>query len=738
MSLATTISGTSHDAQAVAPSSARARWERNLCAWNLLLALALLAVMALPFWAGLVYTADDLGGFHLPLRAMYADELAQGRLLQWTPALFGGFFIAGEGQVGCYHPLHMALYGLLDLRPAYCLELLLSYPVMLAGSFFWLVRLLGRRDAALFGAMAFTFCGFNLLHFMHTNGIAVLAHLPWLLWAIDRMSTAACIRVRRLAWVVIALLTGSQLLLGYPQFVWFSLLAEWGFAAYLWRAARFDLRDAWWLCGALAAGALIGAVQLLATFDMLSHSVRQNIGREMVVLGSLHPWNLAQLVGPYLFKHRVVGINTHELGLYVGVIPLALFAWFVERPARVRQHRSLALAAAFVAGVALLLALGEWGGLYELQAYLPVVGKFRFPSRYVAIVSLGVAVVAAAAYGELAIRAYEPSKEHHTSWMMTLLPLVSMGVALAAPTLWGYENLANGWLRMAGPLLVTVACGLVLLAERGARWPLAAMALLLVIDLGAYGCSYAIFKDTVSLEEYLAAEKLPPGGPGDRVVLDYFDAKQPRPRAGNRLMLAGYERVDGYAGLEPARRLDLSSLAALRVGGVCWVAKCRQSDAIGGLVPVDANWYAVPHTMPRARFVTGALASEAPRRDLEHIALETTALVDKPVNLAGGQPGSVSDVYGTPGEIELMVDCRGTQLLALTESHHPGWRASIDGVSVEALRVNGDYLGCVVPAGRHAVRLAFRPASVMWGAATSALGMAITLSVGLMAWRRRG
>jgi hypothetical protein len=452
----------------------------------------------------------------------------------------------------------------------------------------------------------------------------------------------------------------------------------------------------------------------------------------------LHPWNLAQLVGPYLFKHRVVGINTHELGLYVGVMPLALFAWFVEQPARVRRQRPLALASALVAGVALLLALGEWGGLYELQAYLPVVGKFRFPSRYVAIVSLGVAVVAAVAYGELAVRAHEPSHKRQTSWTMLLLPLVSIGIALTAPTLWGYENLANGWPRMAGPLLVTVACGLVLLAERGARWPLAAMALLLVIDLGAYGCSYAIFRDAVPLAEYLAAERLPPGEPGDRVVLDYFDAKQPRPRAGNRLLLAGYERVDGYAGLEPARRLDLVSLAALRVGGVRWVAKCRQSDAIGGLVPVDANWYAVPHPMPRARLVTSALMIAVPRRGLEHMAMETTALVDKPVKLAGGQPGRISDFYETPGKIEMIVDCREPQLVALTESHHPGWRASVDGVSVEALRVNGDYLGCVVPAGRHAVRLAFRPASVTWGAATSALGMAITLSVGLMAWRRRG
>jgi hypothetical protein len=36
-----------------------------------------------------------------------------------------------------------------------------------------------------------------------------------------------------LATAAIALLTGSQLLLGYPQYVWFSLLAEVCYTAFL-------------------------------------------------------------------------------------------------------------------------------------------------------------------------------------------------------------------------------------------------------------------------------------------------------------------------------------------------------------------------------------------------------------------------------------------------------------------------------------------------------------------------
>ena len=59
---------------------------------------------------------------------------------------------------------------------------------MFAGMWLLLRRRQIEPPAALFGAMAFTFCGFNLLHFVHVNAIAVVAHLPWLLYAIDRLA----------------------------------------------------------------------------------------------------------------------------------------------------------------------------------------------------------------------------------------------------------------------------------------------------------------------------------------------------------------------------------------------------------------------------------------------------------------------------------------------------------------------------------------------------------------------
>ena len=69
--------------------------------------------------------------------------------------------------------------------------------------------------------------------------------------------------------------------------------------------------------------------------------------------------------------------------------------------------------------------------------------------------------------------------------------------------------------------------------------------------------------------------------------------------------------------------------------------------------------------------------------------------------------------------IEARVTAPGRQLLVLSESYDEGWMATVGGHPVPVVRVNGDFLGCVVPAGTHQVALVFAPAHLAWGARVS-------------------
>jgi len=718
--------------------------------------------MAVPMLAGHVYTADDLGAFHLPMRSFYAHCLAAGDAFDWSPQMYCGFYLTGEGQLGGYHPLHLLLYRFLPLGMAFDLECLISYPVLLLGTYWFLRRWRLPRDAAMFGGMAFTFCGFMLLHFVHVNAIEVVAHLPWLLVAIDvlmRNPSGNSANRKMLAGAAIALLTASQLLLGYPQYVWFSLLAEFGYALLLLRnplasaensnctdGRRSALRSwpltpgPWPLLLWTSLGFAIAAVQLLPSWEALGESSRHAVDASFRNWGSLHPLNLVQFVAPYLFSNRVVGQNTHEYGCYAGSVTLLLAVWCVFGQKHSGRLRPLVWGATATAILGVAFALGGFGPLANLTAWLPVVNRFRFPCRAIVLVHFALAVLAAIGLAKLG----RPT-ERNLAGLRAIWLLVGVSVALAigGPILWsGFVGetpiIAAAPLVWAGPLLIGGAALLVTWTARGIRWARFALVLLAAVDLGIYGMSYAVYPWTMALSEFVATTDAPPSPPAKRIAVDLSEPNQPFVHLGDRLLLSGWRFADGYAGLEPARRLDYRMPAALRAAGVGWAVNVDGLARRLGIAASAGSWIPLNDSLPRAQLFSHATVSADPAHDIGRIALGSTALVDQLVQLDPGPAGTVEILDDRPGSIRLHVDAPAERLLFVSESFHPGWKCSIDGKPTSVWRVNGDFLGCLCPAGTSEVRFEFRPESLRYGRLLSAGGLGLLMGLVLLnGFRRR-
>ena len=627
-----------------------------------------------------------------------------------------------------------------------------------------------RNDAAALGSLLFTFGSFNLLHFVHPNAVAIIAHIPWLLWAIDIVLSDSRRRKVAAAGAAIAMLTGSQLLLGYPQYVWFSLLAETGYAALVVLTRRHAARRDCGECAscsecvgcttptwprvilAKGAGVLLGGAQLWPTFDALSRSTRQTADAAMAQTGSLHPLNLVQLVAPYLFAERAIGGSTHEMGLYIGAVPLMLIAWLIVDRRRLGPLQTLARATAWFAGVALVLAMGEFGQLYRLQSFLPLIDRFRCPCRYLVLFQLGAAILAAIGFVLLA-HVYQRTREGERGAPNPLYPKVFRRVPLAFSKfegLWAVVIvggsaaltglLAQGrpyiapWPKvLVGPLLLAAAALLVIAAARGVRGSLIGLIVLAAVDLGCYGMSYAVYAETARLDQVPAAAVAPPAAPGGRVYAPPLPLEAyGNLWTGNQMILAGWNRLDGYAGLAPQRRLDYASLPALQAGSASWVQRDATTARIAGLTPCGNDWLQVPGALPRVRLVAKALASDDPARDIRRIDVRTTALTDFPLRLSATPPGEARLAAQRPGRLEVAVAAPGRQLLVVSESYHSGWRATIDGAPQAVLRVNGDYLGCVVGPGKQNVLLEFRPESLWRGWLASLAGLGLTAAA--LAW----
>jgi hypothetical protein len=690
-----------------------------ILAGGLFLALAL----ALPLFRGTVYEFDDLNNYHLPFRYFYSQCLRSGDTFTWIPNIFCGFYLHGEGQVGMLHPFHLLLYKTLPLNVAYNLELILSYPFMLAGMFFFLRRWKLPRDASMLGAVLFAFSGFNILHYVHMNAVAVAAHIPWLLIVIDMIARDHGNRKRAVAALALTLLTASQLLLGHPSTFWLSSVVELLYALFLispWRNLRAYIT----LGAAKTLGALIGAVQLLPHWEAASDSMRQHPHLESLLWPSVHPLHLLQMVAPYFYNEYALDGLGYDVKTYTGAIPLALLVLLLIRRKHLGRWKGLATAVVVLSLLSLPLAMGKYGYLFLLQTYLPLVGLLRTPCRYVLLFHFSLAVGAAIAFADIS----SPVERSFRSGWRALVPLLILPAAAGLPFLmmlvarvhndptlakyfvYGVNPQWN--MVIAGPALFLLATTLTIVAARGKQYALLGIALLACGELFLYGVNFMGSGGTRTIDE----------------IVDSFPTPAEDPRLyriqseDNIFIMKNARLAGGYASIRPKKKLNMYDPARLRLANAHSLL-AKNTLLFGG----RAYGMRLPEPLPRARLVSRAVVSLEPNEDINAVDVASTALVEHDVQLAGGPPGNATLVVDRPGAISIATESGSRQLLVLSESYHDGWQANVDGEPAPVLRLYGDFMGCVVEPGKHMVTFSFRPKSLVVGARISLMGIGLAV-----------
>lgn len=693
-----------------------------------------------PFAEGRLFLYYDLGNYHLPIRAFYSAALHNGFSPNWLPNLFTGFDLHGEGQAGMYHPLHWLAYRAFHLRTAFILECLFSYPMAGIGMALFLGRLRLPRAAVAMGSLLFALSGYTLLRLTHLNVIAILVHLPWLLWLIDCSMRDPRPGRRDAARIGIALLTGSQILLGYPGAVVLSGIAEGLYALHVSRRGH-AVGPLLWLAGAKLVGALIGCVQLLPTYEAFALSVRADASLEYRMSGSLHPWNLMQLVSPYLFSKRVYDPtmpNPVEEAFYFGSLMPVAVAWLVIRRRQLADWRPLLSGLLGVGLVALVLSLGEYGGLSPLLASIPLVGQLRVPARFSFLLQFALVLAATIAFADLATvrREDAPRLARQARWLLVVpaASALATGIALGLGRLPSLahlgESLAGPLPAFAGAALALVCVLLFSLAAKGERLALVGLAAFAAADLAVF-CGSLWWTDPP--RDYAEVPATIPRSPAvypGRTAIGYT-VRAIRDEAGDwtfysstRFILNDARLVSGYVGLSPERYNSAYDRYAMRLAAVT-------------MLHVDDGFRPLPNPLPMFRLVTDAVVSADPATTAQEIDITRTAVVDRPVVLTGGAPGEIEVLDYSPGSIALRTATETRQLLVISESFHPGWKLTTDGESAPLLRAYGDFMGVVVEPGSHEVRLVFDPDSLRNGTRITLAALGGVAAFALGSWLRR-
>ncbi len=720
----------------------------------LAIATSLAGWMAMPLIRGGYRMFGDLIWYHYPVRWAYRESLLHGHSFAWNPWIGCGTYIHAEGQAGMCHPLHLLLYRFVDAASGLHAEAAFGFVLAMAGTWLFFRRWGLRHSISLWGGCLYAFCAINLLDLTAPNIVTIMAHAPWALWTLDIFLTGSS-RGRRLAGIMgFALVTGSELLLGYPQAV---VMCGFMGTAYL---LTLSIAHAWsggadfqWkiLLNAFAAfiganllGLALGAAQVLPHLDLYAAT------------GRAHPpdwWRFAfgadfrSLLE--LFAGPLGAINPIGHGVYAGLPALFAALWGLTLLRRTRRTgggsracaetdglvpssrpcRPLLLFALVCMLLGFAMAFGGYSPFYRAVSSLPLLQSFRSPIRYCYLIHFALACFATVGLSNLC----ERKRGGRAAARGLLPPLMLLGAVLTT-TLCAAARLGAAWIPWYPPALqlvwiplMGVAAFLMLAAGAfGWRWVVILLPLLQALDT----CSYITHADQIPgtsrwSHEALIRDVTPPSDPGGQRV--YCRLNEKEPITGNNLpTISGIRNAVGYTGVS----LDENCLHyvpenpnTLRVAAVSWVRT---------LSAKDTAWTPLTDPLPLARLVTKVVVSSSPGDIIESTDVRNVAIVEKEVPGldATAEPGTATIVSQTPGEYGIRTSCKTPQLLVVSERYWRGWHVRIDQEpGPELLRAYGDFMGCVVPAGTHVVEFRFDPVSFRLGVLVSLLALGGCLGI---------
>ncbi|WNG46001.1 YfhO family protein [Archangium minus] len=722
--------------------------------------LGLLAGMALVYRSvlqGRMLAGRDAFRIFIPDSAFLLEALRAGELPLWNPYLRLGQPFAATLYSQVFYPPRLLTVLLAGPELGLTLQHLLHVVIAAVGTFLLLRHLRASRPAALLGSAAFTLSQPFTVLSTQLNVASAAAWTGLLLLASRRAALQPT--PRRIAQV--ALVAGLAFLAGSPEtFLWQAPLS---LAVAL--AARREVRTLLATGAGLTWGFVLAAVVAVPALEFARNSTR-GAGRMDQLEWSLSWSQLLSVAWPFAEQPRSHYWSGDDqffiLVLFLGTVVCVLALAGLGRSRRTLPFGLGAL-------VLTALALGTHFPPATFVLQFPPFHLFRYPVKYFVGAMFCLGVLAAFGLDVLSRRAGRGRRSLlHVAGVvaavfaalllgppLTRLPLFRPGVEAGLP--WVVLALGAGALAFilptAGPgraLRVRRALAVVALMELGAFHLLQGNPGGMPLELlrrpsrlaAAIPPEYA-GRVSVDLSADLSAEVSAtvdamaaprPGEEGSYIALSR-DALVP-----NRSMEERLRVFEGYGAPEPLRIESLyesGARAAFDLAGVGYYVR-RGPPPFEDLVPVLAlpglpTLYRSNTALPRAFVVHAARVADDkeaqaafvdPAQPLRH----TTLLAEGEPLDGPGCEGSTARVTGSGlSWVEVTLEACGPGYLVLSDSHYPGWEATLDGALVPMRRANAVMRAVQVPAGAHSVRFDYRPLSVRLGGVLSALALGALL-----------
>ena len=721
------------------------------------------------------YFASDIFNGELPGRVLIGGMIRGGQLPVWTTGLCSGVPLAGFAA----DPIGLSTFAL--LRPAAALDAFVIVLLLVAAhGTYGLARRFGAdRTGAVLAGAAFALSGYIACQLKHLAIVSTVVWLPLGLGLLDRgfaprapeadtprMGTdrhgpspempnarewASTPARRALLFACFGLVFAEQALSGFPQSAYICALVYASFALFTtfagrgavgWRAALTMLGGA----GAAAAlGAAASAIVMLPLSQLGHVSDRaESLGWEWASRLAYWPPNAITFLLPYangdISNHTYVGppFFWEDYG-YVGI---ATFLLAIYGALRDRRRPVIAFTIVMTL-LAYAIVLGPATPVYRI-VYLIVPGMrlFRFPTRFLIVVELGLALLAAIGLTRLA-------RDLQARWRMRARLACAIAVGICAGTaidLFIHQPRQNPMVPADSWLAPPASVGVL---QRDTAQPRTFTPRHRELHRRAFlqARGWANVEPYFELRDVLQPNT--GGGFWNTPSADcyagiaarwYVDTWGDHNREGVLMWrLTAIDYANGVINLHPSIARVLGAYGVTHL-----LTPYPQAGTSLPFVGHEGNAYVYRiDGASRVRFVAAAR-----RVSNEHEAaaglLDPSFDPDREVLLHDAPEGAIHASDGTTAvtgrgraaiiredarQMTIDVDAPADGFLLLADTYYPGWTAQVDGREAPIYRANISVRAVAVAAGHHEVRFVYEPPGLVRG-----LTISLAACAALLAW----
>lgn len=669
----------------------------------------------------------------IPWKSLAVSLEKQFQLPLWNPYSFGGYPLLGNFQTGAFYPLNI-LFFLLPFSFAWSIFILLQ-PILGGISLYVYLRNVKLHPlASILGGVAFAFSGFSVVWLEWGNVMHTLLWLPILLLAIDKIFVY---RRSKIAWYSIYFLALIfSFLAGHLQMFFYMVVLVHVYLFLRWYLLDRTLKP-WYWGVSFAMGALVlTSIQWIPTLQFILHSARNMDQNYLTTEGWFLPYqHLLQFIIPDFFGNPATlnywGVwNYAEFVGYIGILPLlfALFATFFRHDKKTWFFAGMTLGA-------LLFALPTPLGIVPFVLHIPFLSTSQ-PTRLIGIVDFCLPVLAA-----LGLDAFMKKKIWAILWIVGLFVVVFITLWLIVLKIHlgiSEDHIAIARRNMVFPSLFFFGSVLIILSGilfRFRKWILYFGIVILVLtsaDLVRFGDKFTPFTSST----YLFPQEKTLSYLQQHIGNNRFMTTDARILAPNFSVMYHLQSLDGYdplyltnyaeliAAIERGRPdihtpfgfnriitphnynsplFDLLGVKYILSLDELYIPKLKQVYQEG-----ETRVYENAKVLPRAFFVTRLIPATSNQDGIEKLFANQAYLTDTAtIGYTGPIPvlssGKVRITSYNPNEVILTTENTGEGFMVLTDVSYPGWKATIDGKSVNIYTTDYAFRGIFVSKGRHII-----------------------------------